>query len=57
MYYRIIYRDSARIAFEAPGLARVIEGVPGQEIPVQYKEFERIFNDPQGKDGLPEHRL
>jgi hypothetical protein len=32
-YYKVIYRDSARIAFEAPGLARVIEGVSGQEVP------------------------
>jgi hypothetical protein len=32
-YYKVIYRDSARIAFEAPGLARVIEGVLGQEVP------------------------
>jgi hypothetical protein len=31
-YYKIIYRDSARIAFEALGLARVIEGIPGQEV-------------------------
>jgi hypothetical protein len=31
-YYKIIYRDSARIAFETLGLARVIEGVPGQEV-------------------------
>jgi hypothetical protein len=33
VYYRVIYRDSARIAFEVLGLARVIEGVLGQEVP------------------------
>jgi hypothetical protein len=32
-YYKVIYRNSARIAFEALGLARVIERVPGQEVP------------------------
>jgi hypothetical protein len=32
-YYKIIYKDSARIAFEVPGLTRVIEGVLGQEVP------------------------
>jgi hypothetical protein len=33
MYYKVIYRDLARIAFKIPGLARVIEGVLGQEVP------------------------
>jgi hypothetical protein len=32
-YYRVIYRDSIRIVFEAPGLARICENVPGEEIP------------------------
>jgi hypothetical protein len=34
MYYKIIYKDSARILFEVPGLARVIKGVLGQEVPI-----------------------
>jgi hypothetical protein len=32
-YYKIIYKDSARIAFEVLGLARVIKGILGQEVP------------------------
>jgi hypothetical protein len=32
-YYKIIYKDLARIIFEIPGLARVIERVLGQEVP------------------------
>jgi hypothetical protein len=32
IYYKIIYKDLARIAFEALGLAKVIEGVLGQEV-------------------------
>jgi hypothetical protein len=31
-YYKVIYKDSARIVFEVLGLARVIEGVLGQEV-------------------------
>jgi hypothetical protein len=31
-YYRVTYKDSARIAFEILGLARIIEGIPGQEV-------------------------
>jgi hypothetical protein len=33
IYYKIMYKDLARIAFEVPRIARVIEGVLGQEIP------------------------
>jgi hypothetical protein len=32
-YYKIIYRDSMRIIFQALGLARICENVPGEEIP------------------------
>jgi hypothetical protein len=32
IYYKIIYKDLARIIFETLRLARVIEGVPGQEV-------------------------
>jgi hypothetical protein len=31
-YYNVIYRDLARIAFKALGLARVIERILGQEV-------------------------
>jgi hypothetical protein len=31
-YYKVIYRDSIRIVFEAPGLARICENIPGEEI-------------------------
>jgi hypothetical protein len=31
-YYKIIYKDSARIVFQALGLAKVIESIPGQEV-------------------------
>jgi hypothetical protein len=33
MYYRISYKNSARIAFEVLGLVRVIENILGQKIP------------------------
>jgi hypothetical protein len=32
-YYKVIYKNSARIMFETLGLARVIKRVLGQEIP------------------------
>jgi hypothetical protein len=28
-----MYKDSVRIVFEVLGLVRVIEGIPGQEVP------------------------
>jgi hypothetical protein len=31
-YYKIIYRDSIRIVFETPGLARICENILGEEI-------------------------
>jgi hypothetical protein len=31
-YYEVIYRDSIRIVFQALGLARIAESIPGQEI-------------------------
>jgi hypothetical protein len=31
-YYKVIYKDLARIAFEVLGLARIIEKVLGQKI-------------------------
>jgi hypothetical protein len=32
MYYKVIYKDLARIIFEILGLARVIESILGQEV-------------------------